>query len=83
MMTIDYSAIGAKLDIDAEPAQLSRFFKRHHKSHDAALQALASYASFKFHAVRARLAGDIATALEHEATCELIFNHEITPANRW
>jgi hypothetical protein len=79
----EYAQLGAEIDCDATEAQLSAFFRKFHQSTDQAMAALATYASFKFHAVRARLDGDIATALEHEATCELIFNHEITPANRW
>ncbi len=83
MITIDYAAIGAKLDINAQPDQLSRFAKRHGKSTDPALYTLAQYASFKLFAVRSRLEGNISDALEHEANCEAIYKHDITPANRW
>ncbi len=79
----EYAQLGAEIDCDATPSQLERFARKFGTSTDGDMRALATYASFKFRAVRARLEGRIQDALAHEANCTATILFDIHPANRW
>lgn len=79
---IDYAALGAHLEHNATTSELVQFACVKYPD-DRALCALAAYARFTATARRARLDGDIETALNCERRAHSVYEQDIQPENRW
>lgn len=80
---IDYAALGAELESNANSGELAAFARRFGMSTDGAMRTLATFCAFKATGVCERLAGRIDLAMIAEGNAETVYQREMTAANRW
>lgn len=80
---IDYAALGATLEMNANAAELAAFAVKHYQSTDSAMAALATFALFTAKGKEERLKGNINTASVAERNAQVVYDRDIKPGNRW